>query len=83
MKKLFLAYMWASSHERLMEDHEIILVWADDLDEAKKLAIEKTKLTEWVHIDIIIEINNVDWYNVILEKWWEENIEKASDYSKI
>ena len=83
MKKLFLAYMWASSQERLMEDHEIILVWADDLDEAKKLAIEKTKLTEWVHIDMILEINNVDWYNVILEKWWEENIEKVSDYSKI
>jgi len=40
----------------------------------KKLAIEKTKLTEWVHIDMILEINNVDWYNVILEKWWEENI---------
>ena len=66
-----------------MEDHEIILVWADDLDEAKKLAIEKTKLTEWVHIDMILEIKNVDWYNVVLEKWWDEKIEKVSDYSKI
>ncbi|MDQ7009421.1 MAG: hypothetical protein Q9M94_03980 [Candidatus Gracilibacteria bacterium] len=36
--------MGASSQERLMEDHEIILVGADDLDEAKKLAIEKNKI---------------------------------------
>ena len=83
MKKLFIAYMWATSTERLMEDHEIIMVCANNLEEAKVNAVNKTKLVEWVHIDFIIEINNVDWYDVILKKWWEENIKKVSDYSKI
>jgi len=83
MKKLFLAYMWATSSERLMEDHEMILICADDLENAKLKAVEKTKLKEWVHIDFILEIDNVDWYDVILEKNWKEKIVKVSDYEKI
>jgi len=83
MKKLYLVYMWWTSKERLMEDHEIILVAAENLEEAKLKAQEKTKLQEWIHIDMILEIDNVDGYKVILEKWWDEKIEKVSDYQKI
>jgi len=83
MKKLFLAYMWATSSERLMEDHEIVMVCAENMQEAKTIAIKKTKLLEWVHIDFILEVDNVDWYDVILEKGWDEKIKKVSDYIKI
>jgi len=83
MKKLFLAYMWATSSERLMEDHEIVMVCAENMEEAKTIAIEKTKLVEWVHIDFILEVDNVDWYDIILEKGWKEKIKKVSDYIKI
>lgn len=83
MKKLYLAYMWWSSVERLMEDHEIIMVVSEDLQGAKKKAKEKTKLKDDVHIDMILEINNIDWYNISLEKWWEEDFKKILDYTKI
>lgn len=83
MKKLYLAYMWWSSVERLMEDHEIIMVVSEDLQGAKKKAKEKTKLKDDIHIDMILEINNIDWYNISLEKWWEEDFKKILDYTKI
>ena len=83
MKKLFLAYMWATSAERLMEDHEIVMICAENMEEAKAIAVKKTKLVEGVHVDFILEVENVDWYNVILEKSWDEKIKKVSDYCKI
>ena len=81
--KLFLAYMWAVSNERLMEDYEILLVVASNLEEAKNKVVEKTKLINQVHIDFILEVKNVDGYDIILKKWQKENISKVSDYEKI
>ena len=81
--KLSLAYMWAVSNERLMEDHEILLVVASDLEEAKNKVVEKTKLINQVHIDFILEVKNVDGYDIILKKWKKENISKVNDYEKI
>lgn len=83
MKKLYLAYMWWRSLDRLMEDHEILMIVAENEEKAKNQAKEKTKLLDEVHIDMIIEVNNIDWYNIILEKWWIEDFKKISDYSKI
>lgn len=83
MKKLYLAYMWWSSLERLMEDHEIIMIVAGDLEDAKNKAKEKTKLKSEVHIDMILEIKNIDWYDISLNKWWEEDLQKVLDYTKI
>ena len=83
MKKLFLAYMWWRSVERIMEDHEIIMIVSDNLEEAKIQAKNKTKLKSEIHIDLIIEVTNIDWYNINLEKWWEENMKKVSDYLKL
>lgn len=81
--KLYLAYMWGVSQERLIEDHEILMIVSDNLESAKIKAKEKSKLKEEVHIDMILEINNIDWYEIHLKKWWKEDITKISNYSKI
>ncbi len=83
MKKLFLAYLWWVSKERFIEDHEILMIVAETLEEAKQKAKQKTKLEKEVHIDLIIEVENIDWYNIKLEKWWTESFKKVSDYEKI
>jgi len=83
MKKLYLAYMWWRSLERLMEDHEIIMIVAKDLEEAKEKAKEKTKLKDDIHIDMILEVKNIDWYNINLEKGWKENFKRVLDFTKI
>ena len=83
MKKLFLAYMWWKSSERIMEDHEILMIVSDNVENAKIQAKEKTKLKNEIHIDLIIEVNNIDWYNIKLEKWWKEDFKQVSDYNKI
>jgi len=80
--KLFLVYMWAVSKERFMEDHEVLLVCAENVEQAKKTSFEKTKLENQVHIDFILEVNNVDGYDIILKKWKQENINKVSDYEE-
>lgn len=80
--KLFLAYMWAESKDRLIEDHEILLVVAKNEEQAKQQLKTKSKLWSDIHIDAILEINNIDWYDIILQKWWEENIKKVSSYVK-
>jgi hypothetical protein len=43
-----------------MEDHEIIMIVAKDLEEAKEKAKEKTKLKDDIHIDMILEVKNID-----------------------
>jgi len=83
MKTLYLAYMWWRSQERLMEDHEILMIVADSMMEAKQQAKEKTKLTCEPHVDILIEVKNIDGYNVLLEKWWLESMKQVSDYEKL
>lgn len=82
MKKLYLAYMWWRA-DRLIEDHEILMIVSENKEEAKIKAKEKTKLLDRIHIDMIIEVNNIDWYNINLKKWWSENFNKISDYEKI
>lgn len=83
MKKLYLAYMWWTSTDRLMEDHEILLIVADNASEAKIIAKEKTKLKIAAHVDMMIEVNNVDWHNISLEQGWTESIKKVSDYDTL
>ena len=68
MPKLYLVYMWGFSQNRLIEDHEIVLVVAENPDQAKQKAKEKTKLTNKVHIDSVLQINNVDGYDILLQK---------------
>jgi hypothetical protein len=43
-----------------MEDHEIIMIVSDNLENAKIKAKEKTKLKDEIHIDMILEIKNID-----------------------
>ena len=83
MKTLYLAYMWWRSEERLMEDHEILMIVAENLDDAKQQAKLKTKLTDEAHVDMLIEVKNIDWYNIVLEKWWVEDMKKVSAYEKL
>ena len=83
MKKLFLAYMWWRAYDRIIEDHEILMIVAETLEEAKQKAKQKTRLENEIHIDLIIEVKNIDWYDIKLEKWWTESFKKVSDYEKI
>jgi hypothetical protein len=32
---------------------------------------------------MILEIKNIDWYNINLEKWWKEDFKKVLDYTEI
>lgn len=51
------------------EDHQIILLIANNLDEAKKMA--KTKwngIQDGLHVDDIKEIDVVDGYDILLRK---------------
>ena len=82
MKKLYLAYMWAEAKDRMIEDHEMLMVVAENEDDAKLKCKEKSKLWDDVHVDYILEVSNIDWYNVSLEKWWAEELKKVMGYTK-
>ncbi len=68
MKKLYMAYVWGDSKDRLIEDHEIIFVVAENPADAKRIAKEKTVLTSGVHVDVMSEIKNIDGYDISLNK---------------
>jgi len=77
MKKLFLGYLGWVSSERLIEDHEIIMVVADNLEQAKEKLKHKTQLKNWVHIDFVVEVKNIDGYDIILKKEGKESFKKV------
>ena len=81
MKKLYLAYLWADSADRLIEDHDVMFVVAEDAFEAKAKAKAKTILKSGVHLDVMIEIKNVDGFDIeLIESWNQESITKVMDY---
>lgn len=81
MNKLYLAYIGWDSENRLIEDHDIVLVVASDAKEAKQKAKQKTKLLSGVHVDIMMEIKNIDGFDILLEKSDnKEEITKVLDY---
>lgn len=84
MKKLFWIYLWWKFKNKFIEEHDIVFVVASDKEEAKELAKLKTNITEELHCDWIICIENIDWYWVNLEhNNNKDKIEFDSTYSEI
>ncbi len=83
-KTLFAVYLWGRHDNGFMEDHDLIFIVAQDKDEAKRLAKQKTKIKEDLHCDWVIEIKNVDWFSIrIIKTEEEENIIYDTRYEKI
>lgn len=69
MPKLFVAYLGGKTNKsRIGEDHEVVLVVANDKEEAKKKARIKWGGEGAAHLDMLVEINIVDGYKVNVEK---------------
>lgn len=83
MKKLFAVYLGGRFNDNFIEDHEIIFVVAADKDEAKRMAKEKSKIKHDIHCDGMIEIVNVDGYNIVLEANGKEKINYDNTYSEL
>ena len=81
--KLFYVYIGGTATDRLIEDHEVIFVVAQNSFDAKQIAKEKTKLKIDTHVDIMAQLINVDGYNIKLKKSDStEKIVKVSEYTK-
>jgi len=70
MKKLFIVYLGGKLKPgRMGEDHEVVMVAADDLLQAKKQAKLKWQGESIdVHIDYVTELNEVDGYAIELKE---------------
>ena len=74
MPKLFLAYLGGKmSLSRIGEDHEVVLVVAEDKADAKMKAQSKWKGEGAAHLDMLTEVGVVDNYIINLEKTQEQN----------
>ena len=83
-KILFAVYLWWKHDNWFIEDHDLVFVIAQDKNEAKKLAKQKTRIKEDLHYDWIIEIKNVDWFSINIIKTKEsEEIIYDNHYQKI
>ncbi len=81
--KLYYVYIGRTSVDRLIEDHEVLFVVAENSFDVKQIAKGKTKLKIDAHVDIMAQIINVDGYDVSLKKSdSSENIIKISEYVK-
>ena len=64
MKNLHLVYTGFNWKERLVEDHEILfLVWEDTQDIMEQVK-KKSAFWKWVHIDVVLKISQIDWYEI-------------------
>lgn len=67
MKKLFVVYLGGKLDEsRMGEDHEVVVVVADDCAGARKAAKEKWQGLGSAHVDAVRELTVVDGYRVDL-----------------
>ncbi|MCX6825146.1 MAG: DUF1543 domain-containing protein [candidate division SR1 bacterium] len=74
-KTLFAVYLGGKHHNGLLEDHDLIFVVATSKEEAKKLALKKTKIKDGLHADGAIAIHSVDGYSIkLIEEGKNENI---------
>ena len=80
MKKLFLCYLGGKLAEgRIGEDHEVIMVVANDIKEAKLQAKKKWRgIPKDVHTDAILEVEAIDGYKIKLEKDASTDLDKVS-----
>ena len=74
MKQLYVVYLGFNSKQRCAEDHEVLFILSDKwIDDIKEKIKEKTSLPLWVHVDFLIKVMTVDWYDVYYEKeTWEK-----------
>ncbi|MFA7245205.1 MAG: DUF1543 domain-containing protein [Candidatus Magasanikbacteria bacterium] len=74
MPKLFLAYLGGKMlPNRIGEDHEVVLVVAEDKVEAKAKAQAKWKGEGAAHLDMLTEVDIVDNYVINLEKTMKQD----------
>lgn len=67
MKKLFVVYLGGKPAEgRMGEDHEVVVVVADDAVAARKAAKAKWRGIGDPHVDAVQELNLVDGHRVSL-----------------
>lgn len=84
MKTLWAIYLGGRYADGFIEDHEIVFVVAENREEAKQLAKDKTKIINDVHCDGVISIVNVDGYDInIKQSSNNENVEYDNTYSKL
>ncbi len=84
--KLFAVYFgWKNEKEDFIESHDIVFVVAKSEQDAKEKAKEKTVLKYGLHIDGIINISIVDWYDIVLAKSLINNdkLKVNSNYQKL
>jgi len=83
-KTLFAVYLWWKHDNWFIEDHDLVFVIAENKDEAKKIAKQKTRIKEDLHCDWIVEVKNVDWFSINVIKTDEiENVIYDNQYQKI
>jgi hypothetical protein len=71
-KQLFVVYLGGDpSPGRLSEDHEVVLVVASDVHEARRGARAKWGGTTRPHVDAVMTVAAVDGYRVHLERTGE------------
>lgn len=84
IKKLFAIYLWWKHENWFIEAHDIVFCAAESKDEAKKIAKQKTMLKEDIHCDWIIQIENVDGYDIsLVNDWSNECISYDTTYQKL
>jgi len=71
-KQLFVVYLGGDpAPGRLSEDHEVVLVVAGDVQEARRNARAKWGGTARPHVDAVMAVAAVDGYRVHLERTGE------------
>lgn len=78
--KLFVAYLGGKmKQKRIGEDHETVMLVAENQEEAKVKARSKWQGEGAAHLDMLIELGVVDGYKINLEKVPEQDTLKMDD----
>ncbi len=77
MKQLYVGYLGFNSKERCAEDHEVLFILSDKwIDDVKKQLKKQTTLPLGVHLDLLIKVEIVDWYDILFKKWAKNKEDK-------
>lgn len=69
MSKLYIAYLGGKMlHGRIGEDHEVVVLVAEDTLDAKNKARAKWKGVGAAHLDMLTEVTTVDGYTIQLQE---------------